>query len=103
MLEDKEGYVLFTVVVLSKFYEPFKSACHKLRYNVREFNVEALDEELVTIEDQIAALEVFLLILHSFPLSYFLLPDMVPSRSSPSLSPLLYDVSIALKVTFIPD
>ena len=24
ILQDKEGYVLYTVVVLSKFYEPFK-------------------------------------------------------------------------------
>lgn len=38
--EDKDGYVLYTVVILKKFADSFRSACREKRFSVREFAYE---------------------------------------------------------------
>jgi hypothetical protein len=37
LLEDKEGYVLYTVVILKKFVESFRNDCRTKKFPVRDF------------------------------------------------------------------
>lgn len=35
--EDKEGYCLYTVIILKQFADSFRSACRSARYSIRDF------------------------------------------------------------------
>ena len=42
LAEDKDGYVLYTVVILKKFVDSFRTACREKRLAVRDFNYDPL-------------------------------------------------------------
>lgn len=42
LAEDKDGYVLYTVVILKKFIDSFRAACREKRFAVRDFNYDPL-------------------------------------------------------------